>query len=176
MRDRNDPVFIDFQLAMRQTHKMHPISDLFLGQLHVVTVDDVRNDAAWRFAPVGVLSHVERDFINLNQIKTFAKTFNLPIIGWRCALVDGFALEQNVLNELYDPEPNLWSYFVEGAPVLLLSETISSVRMLVNGLQGLLDSLNIINDDDLVLIEQAYSLHHRIQREYGYAQGHAVTR
>jgi hypothetical protein len=63
---------------MRQTEIVHPISDLFLRQLHVVTVDDLRGDAAWRFAPVGVLSHVERDFTNLDQIKSFAKTFNLP--------------------------------------------------------------------------------------------------
>jgi hypothetical protein len=62
-----------------------------------------------------------------------------------------------VLNALYDHEPNLWSYVVEGAPILL-SETISSVRMLVNGSQGLLDSLNIVNDNDLVLIEQVYNI------------------
>jgi hypothetical protein len=65
MRARDDSALIDFQLAMRQTQIVHPISDLFLDQLHVVTVDDLRDDAAWCFAPVGVLSHVERDFINL---------------------------------------------------------------------------------------------------------------
>ncbi len=91
MRARDDPAFIDFQLAMRQTEIVRPISDLFLRQLHVVTVYDLRDDAAWRFAPIGVLSHVERDFINLHQMKSFAKTFNLPIIRWRCTLVDGSA-------------------------------------------------------------------------------------
>jgi hypothetical protein len=144
---------------MRQTHIRHriPISDLFLDQLHPVTVDDLRNNVAWRFAPVGVLSHVERDTMNLHQLQNVAKAFNLPIIRWRCDLVDGSTLGQNVRNELYEHEPNIWSYFVEGAPVLL-SETISSVRMLVNGSPGLLNSLNIINDNDLMKIEQAYNI------------------
>ena len=39
---------------------------------------DVARDAAWRFAPVGVLAHVERDAINHAQMRAFAKDFDLP--------------------------------------------------------------------------------------------------
>jgi hypothetical protein len=70
-----------------------------------------------------------------------ASMFNLPIFRWRNELVDGSALEtQSMRDELFNHEPNLWSYFVEGAPLLLV-ETIKSVRKLVNGSPGLLDFL-----------------------------------
>ncbi len=83
--------------------------------------------------------------------------FNLPIFRWRNELVDGSVLEtQSMQDELFNHEPNLWSYFVEGAPLLLV-ETIKSVRKLVNGLPGLLDSLNVVNDADLKRIKDAYN-------------------
>ena len=156
MRAKDDLAFIDYQLQMRQTELLHPISDLFLDSLHTVTDTDITDDPAWQFAPIGVLSHVERDYINLSQLHAFARTFNLPIIRWRSELVDGSTLEQNVREEIYQHEPNLWSYFVEGAPALLL-ETISSVRMLVNGSAGVLESLSITNENDLGLISGAYA-------------------
>jgi hypothetical protein len=65
-------------------------------------------------------------------------------------------MEPNTRKDIYDHEQNMWSYFVEGAPALLL-ETISSVRMLVNGSQGLLDSLSITNETDLIKVDQAYT-------------------
>jgi len=76
---------------------------------------------------------------------------------WRCDLVDGEMLQTTERLELYDHEPNLWSYFVEGAPVLLLS-TISSVRKLVNGTPALLDSLTVTNESDHEAIQIAYQL------------------
>ena len=53
----------------------------------------------------------------------------------------------SVREQLYEHEPNLWGYFVEGTPVHL-TETIKSVRKLVNGSPALLDSLNVGNDAD----------------------------
>ena len=153
MRARDDPAFIDYQLQMRRTELHHPVPDALLQQLRSVSRNDLEEDAAWRFAPIGVLSHIERDVINVIQLRAFGKAFNLPIFRWRSEMVLGAALEQSVRDEVYNHEPNLWSYFVEGAPVLLL-ENISSVRMLVNGTGGLLDSLNITNarDQDRVVI------------------------
>ncbi len=58
---------------------LHPVPDDLLKQLHTITLDDMASDPAWRFAPIGVLTHVERDAINLEQLKAFAKAFNLPI-------------------------------------------------------------------------------------------------
>jgi hypothetical protein len=166
MRARDDQAFIDHQLQMRQTGLRQPISDQFLAQLRTVTDADLEADATWRFAPVGVLAHVERDFINLQQLLAFAQHFNLPIIRWRCEMVDYSAFEPGVRDEIYSHDPNLWMYFVEGVPVLLC-DTISSVRMLVNGSPGLLDSLTITNPADLVLIERAYNA--------GYNNGVACT-
>ena len=156
MRARDDPDFIEYQLQMRRTELHHPVPDAFLQQLRSVSRKDLEEDAAWRFAPIGVLSHIERDVINVIQLKAFGKAFNLPIFRWRSEMVAGAALEQSVRDEVYNHEPNLWSYFVEGAPVLLL-ENISSVRMLVNGTAGLLDSLNITNAGDRNRVETAYN-------------------
>jgi hypothetical protein len=80
MRARNDPAFIDFQMKMRRTDVVHPIPDMFLQQMRTVSKHDLEEDAAWLFAPIGVLSHVERDAINLGQLKAFAAKFNLPIV------------------------------------------------------------------------------------------------
>jgi hypothetical protein len=107
MRARNDPDFIAVQQRMRQTELLHPVPGDFVNKLRMVTLDDIARDPAWRFAPIGVLTHIERDTINLEQLKAFAKAFNLPIFRWRCFLVDGEALEPGVRNELYNHEPNL---------------------------------------------------------------------
>ncbi len=80
MRAKDDPEFIDHQLRMRQTELQHPVPDRFLDSLTTVTVKDLNDDPAWRFAPTGVLSHLERDYINLSQLHAFARTFDLPII------------------------------------------------------------------------------------------------
>jgi hypothetical protein len=129
----------------------------FVNKLRTVTLDDIERDPAWRFAPIGVLTHIERDTINLEQLKAFAKAFNPPIFRWRCFLVDGEQLEPGVRNELYNHEPNLWSYFVEGAPVLQLA-TISSVRHLVNGTPCVLDSITVTNDVDRDAMPNAYQV------------------
>ena len=140
MRAKGDQVFIEFLKEMRRTDTMQPVSDAFLQRLRCVTIEDLVADISWRFAPIGVLSHVERDTINHAQLEAFASEFNLPLIRWKLPLVDGEALSAEVLNELYEHEPNIWGYFVEGAPVHITAN-INSVRKLVNGTPGLLHSL-----------------------------------
>ena len=140
MRAKGDQVFIKFLKEMRCTDTMQPVSDAFLQHLRKVTMEDIVTDISWRFAPIGVLSHVERDTINHAQLKAFASQFKLPVIRWKLPLVDGEALNAEVLNQLYENEPNLWGYFVEGAPVHITAN-INSVRKLVNGTPGLLHSL-----------------------------------
>ncbi len=157
MRARSDPDFIAVQQRMRQTELLHPVPGDFVSKFRMVTLDDIARDPAWRFAPVGVLTHIERDTINLEQLKAFAKAFNLPTFRWRVSLVDGEQLEPGVQEELYNHEPNLWSYFVEGAPVLQLA-TISSVRHLVNGTPCLLDSITVTNERDREAMEHAYQV------------------
>ena len=147
MRAQGDQVFMGYMKAMRRTDVTQPIPDEFLSKLQKVTTADVAKDGAWRFAPIGVLSHVERDTINHAQLKAFARHFNLPVVRWRLELVDDAFDDVQVREELYEHEPNLWGYFVEGAPVHLL-ETIKSVRKLVNGSPALLYSLVVTNEDD----------------------------
>ena len=107
MRAKGDQVFIEFLKEMRRTDAMQPVSDAFLQRLRCVSIEDLVADISWRFAPIGVLSHVERDTINHAQLEAFASEFNLPLIRWKLPLVDGEALSAEVLNELYENEPNI---------------------------------------------------------------------
>ena len=61
MRAKGDQIFIGFLKEMRRTDTMQPVSDDFLRHLRCVTIEDLVADISWRFAPIGVLSHVERD-------------------------------------------------------------------------------------------------------------------
>ena len=156
MRAQGDQTFINFQLAMRRTDAEQPVPEGLLRALRTVSGADVSRDAAWRFTPVGVLSHVERDAINHAQMRAFAKEFDLPLIRWRLELTDDAFSDPAVREALFENELNLWGYFVEGAPVHLL-ETIKSVRKLVNGSPALLDSLVVTNDADRQLLVAAYA-------------------
>lgn len=107
MRAKGDQIFIGFLKEMRRTDTMQPVSDAFLQNLRRVAKEDIVADISWRFAPIGVLSHVERDTINHAQLEAFASQFKLPLVRWKLPLVDGEALNAEVLNQLYENEPNL---------------------------------------------------------------------
>ena len=125
---------------MRRTDVNDPITEKFVKGLKPISRSDIVNDEEWRFAPVGVLSHLERDTINVRQFYAFAKAFNLPLFRWKLEMVD--QIEDPVkLAALYDNEKTLWGYFVEGAPVML-NKTIKATRKLVNGAEGLQHSLS----------------------------------
>ena len=85
-----------------------------------------------------VVSRHERDVVNAAQLERFARAFGLPLFRWKLPLLD--ELPNVDLNDLYNAEPSLWGYFVEGAPINLC-ENIKPVRKLVNGSPGILDSL-----------------------------------
>ena len=161
MRAQGDRTFIEYMKAMRRTHVTHPIPQAFLDKLEPVSAKDVQQDGAWRFAPIGVLSHVERDAINHAQLHAFARHFDIPLVRWRLELVDDAFADPQVREQLFEHEPNLWGYFVEGAPVHLL-ETIKSVRKLVNGTPGLLDSLVVNNDKDKHLLRSKFAGGHDV--------------
>ena len=57
-------------LHMRRTDVAQPVDRAFLESLDAVSEDD---DECWRFAPVGVPAHYERDILNLVQMRAFAK-------------------------------------------------------------------------------------------------------
>ena len=114
---------------MRRTDVNDPITEKFMKGLKPISRLDIVNDEEWRFAPVGVLSHLERDTIYVRQLYAFAKAFNLPLFRWKLEMVD--QIEDPVkLAALYDNEKTLWGYFVEGAPVML-NKTTKATRKLV---------------------------------------------
>lgn len=144
--DANDPeaeAFQTVQLQMRNTRAERPVPEELTRRLQPVSRADLDGDDEWLFAPIGVLSSIEQDAINLAQLKAFAQYFDLPLFKWRLPMVDA-PDDAEVLERLYQNETGgvwgLWGYFVEGAPVLL-DENIKPVRGLVNGSAALLDSL-----------------------------------
>ena len=102
---------------------------------------------AWRFAPIGVLSHCERDHLNICQLLAFAECFDLPVYRWRLPTTPEYLglVEDGDPNGILDAEPAAFGWFCEGFPILL-ANTIRSTRKLVNGTPGLLDSLAFKDD------------------------------
>ena len=146
LRALSDPAFAESQMAARRLDVSAPFAESgLLDRVRVLSRQDCTSDESWRFAPVGVLSHVERDFGNAAQVVNFARAFDLPLIRWRLPLMpEARALVEELsdedLDRLYAAEPALWGYYCEGAP-LLIPESIRSTRKLVNGSPGLLYSL-----------------------------------
>ena len=158
MRAEGDQPFIEAQQHMRRTGVGQSVTDKFVAGLRAVSAADLMEDETWRFAPIGVLSRAVRDALNYAQLKAFARAFELPLVKWRRQLLDLEALTRmkDNLNELYDEEPQLWCYFVEGAPVNL-TDTIMATRKLVNSTPGLTNSLSF--RDGLVpdVLTEAYN-------------------
>ena len=103
---------------------------------------DIERDPAWRFAPFGCLSVVERDALNLSQLTAYARFFGLPMACWRLPIEGGlpFGDDAALNNELYAHEPQLRQYFVAGTPAQL-TDTVTPARGLANGAQCLQDML-----------------------------------
>ena len=110
--------FTEYLTQMRNVADERPVSAELLQGLHQVSSDDLNRDPEWRFAPIGVMSHIERDVLNLHQLKAFARHFGLPLVKWRLKMVDEVD-DRALRDDLYADEPNLWQYFVEGAPINL---------------------------------------------------------
>ena len=151
MRARTDPQFIAVQEGMRvrDADGLRRLPAALRALNDILRENQPRDDGAsgwepeWQFAPVGVLGNAERDLLNARQMEAFAKHFDVPLIKWRIPvafIVKGGADERRVYDELYEHEPGLWGYYVEGAPAYM-TETICAPRKLVNGSPVLLRSL-----------------------------------
>jgi len=148
MRAMNDPAFAAILEQMRNTARDDPVSRDLLALLHPVTDADVKEDPWWPFAPTGVMSHIERDEINLAQLETFAAATGRLLVRWPLPLheADAERIPEDTLRELRAHEPaTLWGYSVVDAPGLL-SENYNALRMLVNGTPCLDDSLGFAGE------------------------------
>ncbi len=147
MRSADDEEFSNAQKAMRDPEVAHPVTSEFFKRIRKLSSSDV-DDPRWRFAPIGVTSQIERDYLNVRQIRAFAEYFELPLIKWRKPLPHmpvTADLSEDEIDELYENEPNLWHYFVEGAPGLM-TEALNSTRALANGTPFLFDSLHYTDE------------------------------
>ena len=107
--------------------------------------DDRRRDESWNFAPVGVLSHVERDTVNMLQARAFAAHHGLLLIRWRLPLcgANALTLDGSEESELYDHEAaGFWGYFVVGAPGIL-NDNLAVALKLANGTHVTMHSLTM---------------------------------
>ena len=100
MRAQGDKPFIAFQLHMRRTDVDNPVSQALIDKLHTVRRKDLLCDEGWRYAPIGVLTHFERDFLNVFQLENFARTFDLPLFKWKLKLNDAPPLGGTRLDDL----------------------------------------------------------------------------
>ena len=151
MRAAGDDAFIDAQKRMRRTDVAQPIDQALLAQLYPLSAADVLADEEWLFAPMAVLTQLERDHWNVAQAEAFAKTFGLPLFKWKLKIADN-EVDEKLHVGLYKEEPTLWGWYVRGAPVLL-TENVKSTRGLVNGTPGVLDSLTFKGEGTDVAID-----------------------
>jgi Mrp family chromosome partitioning ATPase len=141
MRAAGDKPFADLQHSLRQTDKEATISPSFIKSLKTVSASDAQNDPSWLFAPIATLAHIERDSLNVRQMRAFANFFGKPIIKWRLRITEKGLPDGLNYDRLYEEEDVLWCYVVVGMPVML-TQTIKATRKLTNGTPGLIHSLS----------------------------------
>lgn len=84
MRTADDPEHAQHLEHMRDLDTRFPVSKEFLAGLHILTAEDVaREGDNLRFAPIGVLSQLERHALNLSQARAFARHHKRPLLWWR---------------------------------------------------------------------------------------------
>ena len=136
MRAANDEVHAAHLNRLHDVNVDQPVSDELLKALQPLTAEAVaREGVKLRFAPIGVLSNMERHAFNLSQVKAFAKYHNRPLFWWTCELTGDLAssLSEEETSLLYRLErAGLCGFFVEGAPGFITSN-INTGRGVVNG-------------------------------------------
>jgi hypothetical protein len=137
--------------AMRQVDSAQPIPESFLNSLQPLTAADVKADETWRFAPIAVLSNLERHAINLAQARAFAASKGHILIKWKKPMVGAAALllPQPDQDGFYEhEEAGLWGYFVCGAPCTITSNLGVSFGI-ANGTSGKMHSLTTRDGSDM---------------------------
>ena len=116
-----------------------------MKSLKVLSAEDVR-DPAWRFASIGVLSHVEREEINMKQVRAFAAYYGLPLVKWRkpidAAQHEALRVSGTSVDAIYANEAGMWDYYVKGCPAHI-NINVKTSRGLVNGCMAVMDSITL---------------------------------
>ena len=134
MRAAEDPAFQRDLLRMRDTRVDVPVSERTIENLQEVSAADIAADPGWAFAPIAVLSNMERHKLNDIQLASFAEVHGLPLVKWRLPLTSRSmaCCGQEAVEDLYANEVSLWGYFVRGAPAMRL-DNINPTKLLANG-------------------------------------------
>ena len=140
-----DPVHNAYLNGMRDTTADMPVSPEWVRSLKPLSEQDLQ-DPEWRFAPIGVLSNLERQTINIEQVKAFAAFHGLPLVRWKktidSAQRSALFLTEAEQQAIYDNEPSMWGYYVRGCPAHIIFN-IATSRGLVNGCPAIMDSLTL---------------------------------
>ena len=116
-----------------------------IGADKVVTVDTIRSlqklkpeclqaDPSWEDAVVLVGTNTLRTRINQLKAVRWGMVKGLPVFRWRRSLPPQFreTLVKEQLDRIYDLHPELYSYFVVGAPAMIL-QNVMCLKHLANG-------------------------------------------
>ena len=148
MRAMEDHDFVQALHRMRRTNLELPITPQFFDSIKPLSKEDIAG--SFRFGPFGTVSCVTRNHINIDKIRDFAMALDRPLFKWKLCVVGTNGCKgpppHEVLDNLYDSEPTMFGYYVEGAPVLL-TENVQATRHVVNGTRGLMHSL-ICHEDE----------------------------
>jgi len=108
---------------------------------HTLKKNDYEKDPTWLNAITLVTSNIERQSINYLSLLRYAKYHRKIIIKWKKNLVNKDAARLNeVIDQMYDLNPELWHYFCYDCPCILL-DNINPIKGFANGSMGYLHSI-----------------------------------
>ena len=121
-----------------------PVRDHLLPRLRRMTLtkEDVQSDPLWLEAPVCVNGNKVRTSIIRSRAEGIAHYLGVPVVRWRLRLSGAVAehLTAGQLESLYENDPRLWGYFIQGQTAFL-SENVQPERRVSNGTEVVFDSL-----------------------------------
>ena len=130
-----------------------------LRMYKVLTPEDIKNDIEWLFAPVIVTTNRERVNIIHEKAIAYAKYYNVPIIRWKCHLVDTDSL-RNVpfqFDSKLGSDPCFWQYFLPNVDAYLTA-TINTALKLANGTRVKLISLYYNDEKEMKSLQKKIEL------------------
>ena len=141
---------------MRQTDTDDPVNADLISTFQVLSEDDKVTDPSWKTARVVVSSNDERYSLNTLIVKNYAIEKGVPVLTWIKDISNKHKFDPDVCTILYESNPQLHGFFVQGAPGILL-ENLNATSGLANGTPAILDSLLFSNDDERSIVKKLLS-------------------